>query len=118
MLFQSQDKLAFHIGAKHNEVEAILEVKGIPIPKDLSKGPVENLESHPKAVAGPSISAPLNSAPVPNSGSPTGPDNVAGPENESTIAPGPEKAPGPGYGSKEATGWSCAGVNYDLQCEV
>ena len=99
-------------------------MKGIPIPKDLalpsnlSKGPVENLESHPKAVARPSTRAPLNSAPVPNSGSPTGPDNVAGPENESTIAPGPEKAPGAGYGSKEATGWSCAGVNYDLQCEV
>ena len=136
VLFQSQDKLAFHIGAKHNEVESILEAKGIPIPKDvalpsnLNKGPVENLETHPtpSAVPGVSISAPLNLAPVPNPGSPPGPGNAPGPENVPASATGPENIPasapgpgnatGPGNMSKGAAGWSCAGVNYDLHCEV
>ena len=121
VLFQSQDKLAFHIGAKHNEVEAILEVKGIPIPKDLAlpsnlnKGPVENLET-PTPLAVPGVG--MNLAPVPNPGSPPGPGNAPGPENAPASAPGPGNATGPGNWSKRAAGWSCAGVNYDLQCEV
>ena len=34
IIFQSRDILAFHIGAKHREVDAILTRKGIPIPEE------------------------------------------------------------------------------------
>ena len=33
-MFQSREKLAFHIGAKHNEVDSILVKKGIPVPSE------------------------------------------------------------------------------------
>ena len=88
-------------------MEAILELKGIPIPKEIdlnrSAAAVENLETRPP---GPSISAPLLSAPVPDPQSPTRPASAPAPGNS------------PGNVDKEAAGWSCAGVNYELQCQV
>ena len=120
MLFQSQDKLAFHIGAKHNQVEAILKAKGIPIPIDptLPSDPNKNLET-PSALAGPSTSAPQISEPGPD---PRSPETSTAPVNEQpTSAPGPGNSTSvPGNVGKEAAagGKSCAGVNYELNCQV
>ena len=64
MLFQTQDKLAFHIGAKHKEVDLILEQKGIPIPQDRVLL-AENVETRPttSAESDPHTSAPVLSPP-------------------------------------------------------
>ena len=116
MLFQSQDKLAYHIGAKHNEVEPILKTKGIPIPKDLTLPSDPNqrpMEPEPRT------SAALTAGPVSDARSPPGPGTAPGPGNEQAApAPG-DAAGGPGNVGKEgAAGWTCAGVNYELKCQV
>ena len=117
ILFQSQDKLAFHIGAKHEEVDAILESKGIPIPKDVETARVN--------------------MPGPAPGKVPTPQTASEPENASESPPGiasNSSAPEPGHSSASASastsasasaatsgkdeGSSCPGVNYDLQCQV
>ena len=108
-------------------MEPILEAKGIPIPKDLTlpsdpnQRPVENLET-PSAVPGPSTSATLVSKPVPDPRSPPGPGTEPEPGNEQ-AAPGPgNSAAGPGNSAAGpgnlGKGWNCAGVNYELNCQV
>ena len=41
----SQDKLVFHIGAKHKEVDSILIEKGIPVPEDETPTPAGSSSS-------------------------------------------------------------------------
>ena len=107
-------------------MDAILELKGIPIPKDLAvasdvnrrQAAMENLETCLTASAAPgsSISAPLLPPPGPDPRTPTRPGTAPGPGNDPASAPGPGKSPG--NVDKAAAGWSCAGVNYELQCQV
>ena len=101
MLFQTQDKLAFHIGAKHKEVDLILEQKGIPIPQDRVLL-AENVETRPTTSV-------ESSAPVL---SPPGSENAATPGSKDGNPPErPENR-------QSAAARTCAGVNYDLQCQV
>ena len=103
-------------------MEAILKTKGIPIPKDLpsdpNQRPIENLET-PSTVPGPRTSAALTSVPVPDPRSPPGHGTAPEPGNEKAAsAPGPGHfAAGPGNVAKGG-GWTCAGVNYELNCQV
>ena len=102
VLFQTQDKLAFHIGAKHKEVDLILEQKGIPIPQDRVL-PAENVETRPTTSV---ESEPRTCAPV-----------LSPPGSENAATPG-SKDGNPPENPQSAAARTCAGVNYDLQCQV
>ena len=102
MLFQTQDKLAFHIGAKHKEVDLILEQKGIPIPQERVLL-AENVETRQTTSV---ESEPRTSASV-----------LSPPGSENAATPG-SKDGNPPENPQSAAARTCAGVNYDLQCQV
>ena len=122
ILFQSQDKLAFHIGAKHKEVDAILESKGIPIPKDVETARVNMPGPAPGKVPTPQTASEPENA----SESPPGNASTSAAGNSSAPEPGPSSASASASTSASASaatsgkdeGSSCPGVNYDLQCQV
>merc|ERR1712129_435650 len=61
IIFQSRETLAFHIGAKHGEVDAILVNRGIPVPEDQSAAPAPPAPPAPAAT----IPAPPTTTPAP-----------------------------------------------------
>ena len=108
VIFQNRDMLAFHIGAKHGEVDAILARKGIPIPQE------ETAVVQPQVILNPSD-------PVSEPAATISRTDLASPPTEETAISAPdsdqqthENLPA----SKESEPSNKDLVNYQLQCQV
>ena len=117
VIFQNRDMLAFHIGAKHREVDAILTRKGIPIPQEETASPqplvllnpsTNDGVPNPEPIIGPTTIASETDHASSSSLSPTDPPHQQTPENLQQNLPT----------SKESEPSNKELVNYDLQCQV
>ena len=107
VIFQNRDMLAFHIGAKHGEVDAILTRKGIPIPQDETAVPQPQVVPTPDPVREPPATIPrteFGSPPIDQQ--PTSTDSL-----QQTAENLPASKEGEPSNNEDV-------VNYQLQCQV
>ena len=132
IIFQSRDILAFHIGAKHREVDAILTRKGIPVPEEeetLTQTKIREADKDNVASSsGPVVEATSAPPPSPTIESPASESNQtnknqARKENESSNETQKsqsqmEVVSGEVVSREEKVVTKEVEVNYELQCQV
>jgi len=134
LIFQSTDKLAFHIGAKHREVDAILLLKGIPLPEEKISSPAPATATEPVSqpratisslpvassthalpATAPDAATTSTTATTPVSVPASALDPATATASASVPAPGPAPAPASTPPSEPI---ALSEVNYSLSCEV